>query len=164
MTRSMTGLLLALALTPTGGCDEAFSSGGSATVTPMYATITARDLRGLEDGETLAIELDGAYPTVFEFDGRSGSIDFSRLEITAPGETSMSMRLWLARQVAAHGVDLEALPSRRFRLSNDRQAGVAGLQEAGDAPPTQSVFRSCSAIDVVELDAVVAVLFVDGGC
>lgn len=146
------------------GCDEAFSSGGVTTATPLRATITARDLRGLDDGEVLTIALDGTYPTVFEFDGRAAAIDFSRLEIVTPDEDAVPMRRWLARQAAAHGVDLEGLPSRRFRLTNDREAGVGRLPEETGAP-TEPVFRGCAAIEVVELDAVVAVLFVDDeGC
>lgn len=145
------------------GCDEALSSGGVTDATPLRATITARDLRGLERGELLTIALDGTYPTVFEFDGRDGAIDFSRLEIATPDE-SVPMRRWLARQAAAYGVDLEGLPSRRFRLTNDREAGVGKLPE-GTGEPTEPVFRGCAAIEVVELDAVVAVLFVDdAGC
>lgn len=146
------------------GCDEAFTSGGVTTATPLRATITARDLRGLEDGEALTIALDGTYPTVFEFDGRGGAIDFSRLEIATPDETAAPMRRWLARQAAAYGVDLEGLPSRRFRLTNDREAGVERLPE-GTGEPTEPVFRGCAAVEVVELDAVVAVMFVDdAGC
>ena len=159
------GWLAACVAAMSGGCDEAFTGGGVTTATPLYATITARDLRGLADGEALTIALDGAYPTVFEFDGRDGPIDFSRLEITTPDEEApVPMRRWFARQVAAHGVDLEGLPSERFRLANDRSAGVGKLPERTGVP-TEPVFRGCAAIEVVELDAVVAVMFVDdAGC
>ena len=58
----------ALGLALPGGRDEAFSGGGMATVTPMFVTMTARDLRELGPEKSLTVERDGAYPTVFEFD------------------------------------------------------------------------------------------------
>lgn len=151
---------MALALVLAGGCDDPFA-GGSSTVAPHYTTITYRDLRELGPDELLSIELDGVYARVFEFDSSERSIDFSRLEITTTDVGPMSMSLWLARQAARHEVDLEGLPSGRFRLTNDRSAGVAGL--APMSAESQG-YRACTAVDVVELDAVVGVLFVDEGC
>lgn len=150
----------ALGLALLGGCDEAFSGGGVATVTPMFATITARDLRALGPEESLTVELDGAYPTVFEFDGRDGGIDFDRIEIATPEASPMAMSLWLARQVPTSGVDFGGLPSARFRLANDRMAASLGLAE-----PDPAEAEGCAPIEVVELEALVAVVFVaDSGC
>lgn len=139
------------------GCDEAFHAGGASTVTPMFTTITQRDLRGLAAEERLEIELDGPYPLVVEFDGRKEKIDFDRLEITTPDGRSIAMSIWLAHKAASHAVDLEGLPSRRFRLANDRDAGLGGLS---DALPE---FRACESVEVAEIDELIAVMFVDGG-
>lgn len=136
------------------GCDAAFTAGGVATVTPMFATITARDLAGLGRDEMLSVELDGAYPTVFEFDGRDGKIEFQRIEITPPGADPVSMQLWLARQAPTRGIDLTQ-PGARFRLANDPMAASIGIADFGD-----SAESDCSPVDIVELDEVVAVLFV----
>jgi hypothetical protein len=142
------------------GCDEVFTAGGVATVTPMFATITARDLRDLDPDESLQVELDGAYPTVFEFDGRDGAIDFRRIEIATPDVESISMHLWLARQVPTHGIDFAGLPGARFRLANDRMAASLGIPDSSHSQP-----RSCEPADIVELDDLVAVLFAaDAGC
>lgn len=154
-------MLVALGLVAAAGCEAAFYGGGASTLTPMFTTITQRDLRALEGDERLPIDLDGPYASVFEFDGRREAIDFNRLELTTPDGESISMAIWLARQAADHEVDLEGLPSRRFRLANDRSAGLRGLSEMSTAPE----FRVCEAIEVAELDAVVAVMFVlDGEC
>jgi hypothetical protein len=154
--RGMTTIAALLVMTA-AGCDEAFHAGGASTVTPMFTTITQRDLRGLDAEERLAIELDGPYPLVVEFDGRREQIDFDRLEITTPDGKSIAMSIWLAHKAASHGVDLEGLPSRRFRLANDRDAGLGGLSE----PAPQ--FRACEAVEVAEIDELIAVMFVDGG-
>lgn len=154
-------MFAALTMLATTGCDEAFYAGGASTVQPMYTTITQRDVRRLAGDERLAIELDGPYPSVIEFDGRRETIDFDRLELTTPDGESISMSIWLAHQAARHSVDLEGLPSRRFRLANDRDAGLGGLDEATPAPE----FRSCESFEVAELDEVIAVMFVeDEGC
>lgn len=154
--RGMTIAALML-MVATAGCDEVFHAGGVSTVTPMFTTITQRDLRGLEDGERLSIDLGGPYPLVVEFDGRKEQIDFDRLEITTPDGESIAMSIWLAHKAASPGVDLEGLPSRRFRLANDRDAGLGGLPE-----PVQT-FRACEAVEVTEIDELIAVLFVDDG-
>lgn len=156
MRRVMT--IVALVMSTAVGCDEAFHAGGASTVTPMFTTITQRDLRGLEAEERLEIDLDGPYPLVVEFDGRKEQIDFDRLEITTPDGKSIAMSIWLAHQAASHEVDLEGLPSRRFRLANDRDAGLGGLS---DVTPE---FRACSAVEVAEIDELIAVMFVDGEC
>jgi hypothetical protein len=144
----------ALAGLSVAGCDAAFTAGGVATVTPMFATITARDLKDLGRDELLSVELDGAYPTVFEFDNRDGALDFQRIEITAPGAEPVSMHLWLARKAATTGLDL----APRFRLANDSTAASMGLAEPDD--PAES---ECG-IKMVEVDALVVVLFARSSC
>ena len=155
---SVSGLLAGTLMM--AGCDEVFTAGGVATAKPLFATITARDLRDLGPDESLLVELDGAYPTVFEFDSRGGSIDFGRIELATPDVASISMHIWLARQVPTHGIDFAGLPGARFRLANDRMAASLGIPDASHSQP-----RSCEPVDIVELDDLVAVLFVaDAGC
>lgn len=146
--------VLALLLAAIGGCDAPLQ-GGASEVTPLFAEISQTDVRALDDGEALQIALDGPYPTVFEFDGERAAIDFSRVEISAPGHEPLPMDLWLARQVATFGVDLATLPTRRFRLSNDATAAALGLDDGG------LEFRAgtCEDAELVALDGLVAVVF-----
>lgn len=150
--------VLALLLAAVGGCDGGFT-GGVSEVSPLFAEISQRDFAGLERDEALSIELDGPYPTVFEFDGEAAPLDFSRVEISAPGHEPLPMDLWLARQAVTFGVDLAGLPTRRFRLSNDRGAAAVGLAEGVE-------FRdaACEDAELVELDGLVAVVFHADAC
>lgn len=151
--------VLALLLAAIGGCDGGFA-GGVSEVTPLFAKISQQDLRELDGDAALAIELDGPYPTVFEFDGVRAPIDFSRVEISAPGHEPLPMDLWLARQAVTFGVDLATLPTRRFRLSNDATAAALGLDAAG----VMFRARACEDAELVELDGLVAVVFHEGDC
>lgn len=159
MARVLAVLGLVASSVVVAGCDEIFTAGGVTTVTPLFASITARDVRDLDPDESLRVELDGAYPTVFEFDGRDGAIDFRRIEIAAPDVEPISMHIWLAREVPIHGIDFANAPGARFRLANDRTAASLGIGDSSDSEP-----RSCELFDIVELDELVAVLFVTEAC
>lgn len=159
MVRVLAVLGLVASSVMVAGCDDIFTAGGVTTVTPLFATITARDVRDLDPGESLRVELDGAYPTVFEFDGRDGAIDFRRIEIATPEDEPISMHIWLARQYPIHGIDFANASGARFRLANDRTAASLGIGDSSDSQP-----RSCEPFDIVELDDLVAVLFVAKAC
>jgi hypothetical protein len=138
---------------PLAGCDEMFTAGGVATLRPTFVRITHKDLWGVGTSSPLPIELDGEYPVVFEFDGRAGAIDFDRVELTTPEGEVVSMDVWLARQFFARELDFAEGPKARFRLANDPDAATLGL--ARDDPPAPD---GCGAIDVVDVDAVFAVV------
>ncbi|WAS96510.1 hypothetical protein [Nannocystis punicea] len=144
-------LVVALSLS-SAGCDDVFTAGGVATATPVFTSITAGDLRDLDRDESVLVELDGEYPVVFEFDGRRGALDFGRIEIATPAGGRLPLGAWLEALVSAHGLGFVALSGGRFRLANDRAAASLGIV---DSQP-----GSCDSIDIVDLDGVVAVLFV----
>lgn len=154
----MTRVIIAAALVtmPAAGCDDLLTAGGVATGTPLFSSLTADDVRELGPDESLAVELDGAYPTVFELDGRGGAIDFGRIIISTADAAPMSLATWLARQGSA--LDLVWQSGARFRLANDLAAASLGLPE-----PDTSELRSCDPFDIVELDDVVVVMF-DSAC
>ncbi|MDC0716479.1 hypothetical protein [Nannocystis bainbridge] len=140
------------------GCEDVLSAGGVATATPVFTSITAGDLRALDRGESVLVALDGEYPVVFEFDGRRGALDFGRIEIATPEGVRRPLQVWLDAFASAQGIGFAALTSGRFRLANDVAAASLGIATGKPA-------AGCEAVDLVEIDGVVAVLFVtDAGC
>ncbi|WP_434418025.1 hypothetical protein [Nannocystis pusilla] len=137
------------------GCDGAFTSGGVATATPLFTSITAGDLRALERGESVLVELDGDYPVVFEFDGRRGALDFGRIDIATPEEGLVPLQVWLEALVSARGLGFAELSRGRFRLANDPAAAALGIGVSG----------RCDDGQIIDIDGVVAVLFLaDASC
>ncbi|WP_096331463.1 hypothetical protein [Nannocystis exedens] len=129
-----------------------------ATATPLFTSITAGDLRELERGESVLVELDGDYPVVFEFDGRRGALDFGRVEIATPEGRRLPLQVWAEALVSAHGTGFAEMAGGRFRLANDRAAASLGIAVS---PGSQG----CDDIDIVDIDGVVAVLFLaDASC
>lgn len=142
------------------GCDDAFTSGGVATATPLFTSITAGDLRELERGESVLVALDGDYPVVFELDGRRGALDFGRIDIATPEAGLVPLQVWLEALVSARGLGFAELSRGRFRLANDRAAATLGIAVSGQSGP-----QRCDAGQVIDLDGVVAVLFpADASC
>ena len=137
------------------GCDDVLSSGGVATATPLFTSITAGDLQELERGESVLVELDGGYPVVFELDGRRGALDFGRIDIATPEAGLVPLQVWLEALISARGLGFAELSRGRLRLANDRAAATLGIGVSG----------RCGDGQVVDLDGVVAVLFLaDASC